>query len=36
MAIQPKMTYEGMLAETVYFSGHNGDVIGGYIALSSS
>ncbi len=32
MALQPQLTYEGMLAETVYYAGHNGDTVGGYMA----
>ena len=32
MASKPEMTYEGMLAETVYFPGHNGDTVGAYMA----
>ena len=32
MTIQPRLTYEGMLAETVNFAGDNGDIIGGYMA----
>ncbi len=32
MTTQRTVTYEGMLAETVSFPGHNGDVIAGYMA----
>ena len=32
MVAQQRMTYQGMLAETVRLSGHNGDIIGGYMA----
>jgi len=29
---QPKPAYEGIIAETVTFPGHNGDIISGYVA----
>ncbi len=32
MSIKRRITYEGMLAETVGFSGYNGDIISGYMA----
>ena len=32
MTAPQRPTYQGMLAETTCFSGHNGDIIGGYMA----
>jgi len=32
MTAQGRISYEGMLAETVNLAGHNGDIIGGYMA----